>query len=183
MRDADIRGALLDRLSQRYIGDLVRSEVGLCLGATRVDVVVVNGHLHGFEIKSERDTLTRLQGQIELYSRVLDYATVVTGARHTERVLDLVPGWWGVLEVSNPAPGIQFIERSAPKLNLVPDPLAIAQLLWRDEVAALLAARGEPVRRRETRWHLWDRLAALPLRELQVLVRDQLKARPHWPGG
>jgi hypothetical protein len=46
-------------------------EFGLEHGEVRVDVAVINGELHGYEIKSERDTLERLPRQVKAYSAVL----------------------------------------------------------------------------------------------------------------
>lgn len=180
MRDSDIRGALLDRLSSEFQGDRIRSEMGLCLGATRVDVAVINGSLHGYEIKSDRDTLARLPAQVEIYNRVLDYSTIVCGTKYLEKIKSIVPEWWGITEVTGPDSNPTFVHHRDPCRNASVDPLSIAQLLWRDEAAELLECRGEQVKRRETRWNLWDRLAALPLDELQSAVRAQLKARQQW---
>jgi hypothetical protein len=179
----DIRVQLHIELANRFYGDLIRSEMGLCLGETRVDVAVVNGHLHGYEIKSERDTLSRLPTQVLLYDRVLDYSTIVCGQRHLKHVLNLVPARWGVIEAVNTSEGLALKTVRAAKINRSLDRLAIAQLLWRDEAAAILVARGETIRRRDTRWDLWDRLALLPLKTLQLHVRRTLKERRDWPGG
>jgi hypothetical protein len=170
-------------LAQRFPGDVIRGELGLCLGQTRVDLAVVNCHLHGYEIKSERDNLARLPTQIELYNRVLDYSTLVCSVRHLDQVLGQIPDEWGIIKASG-SPGeisLAFVRR--PQLNRSPDPLAIAQLLWRTEAAQVLSARGERIRSRETRWNLWDRLATLPLRTLQDEVRLKLKERQPWPSG
>lgn len=183
MRDCDVRGALLDDLRRRFVNDTIRSELGLCLGATRVDVAVINGALHGYEIKSERDSLARLESQVDLYGNVLDFASVVASGRHAARVLGLLPQWWGLQEATMDGALVELREVREPRPNPAPDPLSIAQLLWRDEAALALVRRGERVLGRETRWNLWDRLAALPLHELQSEVRGALKARAHWPGG
>lgn len=183
MRDVDIRSRLRDGLATKFAGDLIRNEVGLCLGETRVDLAVVNGHIHGYEIKSDRDTLARLPSQIELYDRVLDYSTIVCGPRHLANVIDQVPERWGVIEASGAPGAVKLHQRRRPKLNRELDPLSIAQLLWRDEAADVLVSVGQQVRRRDTRWDLWDRLALLPLTKLQLHVRTALKARRAWPGG
>lgn len=183
VRDTEIRGALEDDLRATFPGDLVRSEVGLCVGACRVDVMVVNGHLHGYEIKSEHDTLARLDAQVGYYSRVLDFATVVSSGRHADRVRDRVPDWWGI-RVAHPAgDAVRFEDVHPPSPNPGQSLLAVAQLLWRDEAAEALRALGTVVRSRETRWELWDRLAALPMAELGPIVRMRLKERPQWRGG
>ena len=183
VRDLDIRLQLRAELAQRFAGDIIRGELGLCLGQTRVDLAVVNGHLHGYEIKSERDTLTRLPMQIELYNRVLDFSTAVCSIRHLDRILEQVPDEWGVIAATSSFDQIKLTSIREPSLNTSPDPLAIAQLLWRDEAAWVLTSRGERVRSRETRWNLWDRLAVLPLWTLQDQVRLMLKERQQWPGG
>ena len=65
-------------------------ELGVCRGQVRIDVAVVNGRFHGYEIKSDRDSLRRLDGQVDLYSKVLDRATIVVGDRHFTEALNTV---------------------------------------------------------------------------------------------
>ncbi|WP_280313539.1 sce7726 family protein [Nocardia abscessus] len=178
MRDADIRGALHDRLTVEFAGDRIRDEMGLCLGATRVDIAVINGCLHGYEIKSDRDTLARLPNQIELYDSVLDYSTIVCGPRYADRIKAVVPTWWGITIAEDHNGRPEFYVSRKARRNTHVDRFALAQLLWRDEAAALLTALGHRVTRRHTRWQLWDQLAELPLGQLQHIVRTQLKARP-----
>lgn len=181
MWDREIRTALLSELKERFPGDKVWPEMSLCLGASRVDVAVVNGHMHGYEIKSPRDNLARLGSQIDVYGRVLDYATVVTSARHINAVRDRVPPWWGLREaVVTSCGSISLAPVRRPRRNLDVDKLSIAQLLWRDEAADVLVRRGHRVTSRDTRWDLWERLAALPLGQLQEAVRSTLKARQSW---
>lgn len=170
--DRDIRWQLADELAGTFPGDLIKHEMHVCLGATRIDLAVVNGSLHGYEIKSDADTLARLPRQIELYDRVLDYSTVVCGPRHAKHVEDALPPHWGIRVV-----GEESARRVATRNPRV-QAFAVAQLLWRDECAAILADRGERVKTRDTRWQLWDRLALLPIGELQDVVRAHLKARP-----
>ena len=52
-------------------------ELGLCQGSARVDLAVIDGQLHGYEIKSERDSLRRLRAQADLYNKVFDRVTLV----------------------------------------------------------------------------------------------------------
>jgi hypothetical protein len=77
-RDADIRSVLVAELKQRFSDpshDLILEEFG-CKTA-RIDIAVVNGALHGFEIKSDSDSLARLAGQAEQYGRVFDFVTLI----------------------------------------------------------------------------------------------------------
>jgi hypothetical protein len=63
--DSDIRKLLLSHLSSQDEDNpsLVVEELGLNQGDARIDVAVVNGHLHGYEIKSDRDSLRRFHRQ------------------------------------------------------------------------------------------------------------------------
>jgi hypothetical protein len=84
MRDRDVRKALHHTVLKEHHGDtntLVLDELGLRHGAVRVDVAVVNGHLHGFEIKGDSGTLDRLPSQVAINNAVLDRAMLVVGER------------------------------------------------------------------------------------------------------
>lgn len=100
--DREIRDALLAILRESHAGDddvALLEELGLCRGEVRVDVTLVNGTLHGYEIKSDRDSLRRLVRQVALYSAVLDRATLVVGERHLLDAANVVPSWWERAEV------------------------------------------------------------------------------------
>src|SRR5262249_26817602 len=78
--DSGIRPGLRSWLRLKHADEsdtVLIEELGLCRGRVRVDVAVVNGLLHGYEIKSDRDSLRRLAGQVEVYGKVLDRATLV----------------------------------------------------------------------------------------------------------
>src|SRR5688572_23592566 len=93
MRDADIRQHLKTKLQEKYgnePGTLILGELGLCDGRARVDMVVVNGEINGFEIKSEYDTLARLPHQVEIYNRVLEKVTIICGKLHLNAIRKLV---------------------------------------------------------------------------------------------
>src|SRR4051812_9025889 len=106
-------------------------------------MAVVNGSLCGWEIKSERDTLSRLSSQADAYCRVFDQVTLVASERHLPKVTDAVPSWWGLSLVCENTTGDGRLEPlRAPKDNPGTDPEALVELLWRDEAMALLIDRG-----------------------------------------
>lgn len=185
MRDADIRGALRTRLEGEHAherGDtLFVDELGLC-GHVRVDVAVVNGALAGYELKSARDNLKRLPTQVDYYSQVLDFATLVVAERHQGHALLALPQWWGCIEARMTDEGVVLTETRPALPNPAIDPYALAQLLWRDEAIDELAARGlDTGWRSKPRVQLWARLATeLSLEELGAAVRTRLKARQGW---
>lgn len=173
----------LVRVHGRPPRTLLRDELGLCLGATRVDVAAINGQLSGCEIKGAQDTLSRLPRQVDIYGQVLDEAVLVVESKNAARAADHVPGWWGLWQVEASGRRVVVVTELRPAgSNPGSDPLAVAQLLWRLEALEELQARGAAAGlARATRWRLWEALAALlPPDELGAVVRARLKARRDW---
>lgn len=182
MREHEIRRALLDELASLHVDDtLILEELGLDQGAVRVDVAVVNGLLSGFEIKSDWDNLERLPAQRDVYNAVFDEVTVVAGRRHLNRVLPLVPDWWGIIIAEQTGDGLPLrMERPAAQ-NPTRNSEMLARLLWRDEAVAVLTRHGVTGMSSASRRVLWARLAAeLSVDELSLEVRLALKGRSGW---
>jgi hypothetical protein len=184
MKDPEIRRSLRRLLRGVYADQpdtLIVDELGLCTGRVRADVVVVNGLLSGFEIKSDSDTLARLGAQAEFYGRVFDCATVVVADRFVNTVIKQLPEWWGVqLAASGGRDEVRFLTVRPAERNPALDPAALAQLLWRDEVVDVLEAMQQVSKAcRAPRHVLWQMLGeALSLDDLRQVVRAKLKARP-----
>lgn len=141
--DKIIRSALKKDLDSRYDNDphtKVIEELGVTHGVARVDLAVVNGILHGYELKSDLDTLYRLPEQMKLYNSVFDKITLVVGKNHVFDVIKLVPDWWGiviakVLDLNGP---VSFINIREPEKNYSVDSISIAKFLWREEALNIL---------------------------------------------
>jgi hypothetical protein len=180
--DAEIRAALLKSLHQAHEADpgtTFLQELGLCKGLVRVDVAVVNGVLHGYEIKSDRDTLRSLSTQVALYGRVLDRATLVVGSRHAKMAAASVPEWWEILMIRFEEGTLAFDVARPGRCNPARDARALVELLWLEESLQLLDARGSSKGyRRRPRRQVWDRVCELyQLEEIADAVRCRLKAR------
>jgi hypothetical protein len=186
MRDRDVRVELHRQLDREHGGDMntrVVDELGLRHGARRIDVAVVNGSLHGYEIKSDSDTLGRLAGQVEVYSAVLDLATLVVGERLAAEARKHIPKWWGLMIASeDSANKTTIIGKRSPKMNKHIDPVALAELLWRSEVVELLSRMGAtPKLLRSPRAILYKELvSSMPIDQLRDAVRARLKMRKGW---
>jgi hypothetical protein len=158
-------------------------ELGIFQGTSRIDIAVINGFLHGYEIKSERDTLTRLPNQAAAYGQVFDTVTIVAGSSHITQVRAIVPKWWGILEAKPLRGGdVKLLRRRVERPNPIVNPVAVAQLLWKDEALMLLSLEGD-VRglRSKPRRIVWEALAAqIPLDVLRAKVREVLKTREGW---
>ncbi len=185
MRDIDIRKTLLKSFQKQYRNDmdtLIISELGLCQGSARIDLAIINGSIHGYEIKSEKDTLIRLSGQQDIYNKVLDFVTVVASSCHLSKIEKLVPNWWGVIEAKCKNNKLTIVKVRPCKENATVEPTALVQLLWRDEALSILIQRnlhGGVVSK--PRSIIWGRLVEyLSLGELRYEVRKKIKARQYW---
>lgn len=190
MNDLDIRKVLKSELLDKHGNDsetMILEELGLKHGRTRIDLVVINDRLHGYEIKSDRDSLKRLTEQINIYSSIMDRVTLVVGYRHAYNALKMVPEWWGVrLAEKDEESGAVFLsDARLPTDNPRVDINAIASLLWRDEALDILEEIGESKGvRSKTRTDIYSRLVqVIEPRHLCAMVRRQLKSRKDWRSG
>jgi hypothetical protein len=185
MNDVQIRTALKRELLLQYKDDretVVIEELGLNHGTSRIDLAVVNGVLHGFELKSDQDTLSRLPEQTSAYGAVFDRLTLVVAERHLRRAVDVLPDWWGIRVVHGKPGRLSFSDLKLPMNNPSPDALSIVSLLWRTEALSFLeelgGARGMYSRSRsEIYFKLID---TSNIDQVRNRVRRCLRERPDW---
>lgn len=139
MRDCDIRAVLKPRLEKRFVRtpSLIVDELGFAGHVARIDVAVINCSLHGYEIKSERDTLARLDQQLSHYADQFHYVTVVTADKHLDGVLAKSPIGVGVIRATMQGGRIVLRQVRRPRsLGQTAD--RIARLFWWPEALAVL---------------------------------------------
>lgn len=183
--DAIIRAGLIVELKKLHAGDSkVRTipELGIKHGAARVDIAVVNGVLHGYEIKSDRDTLLRLPDQMDIYNSVFDQMTLVVGKSHLFDAINLVPQWWGITLAKANDDGVVFQEMRPATENPIQERPDMARLLWREEALEALEKEGEAQGvRSKPRNFIYDRLTSVfDQKKLGTTVREALCARQDW---
>jgi len=162
---------------------LVIDEMGVQHGKFRADIAVINGHIDGYEIKSEEDSLYRLRNQIEGYNNIFDHISIVLTERHLDDALDIIPEWWGViLTKSNEDGNCQFQILRSQLYNETVSDYAVAQLLWRKEVQEILLNIGIPAKYlKEKRSNLYYYLInCMNSHDLRSVVRNYLKNRKNW---
>lgn len=139
-----IREAVRSRLAVKHAGEdaIIMDELRVARGSARVDVAVVNGLIEGYEIKSDRDDLKRLERQAALYGKVADRMTLVVGERHHAAAVDIVPDWWGVTIAQRSASGCKLCNVRTPKRNRERDPHSLVSMLDRGEVLTLLSVHS-----------------------------------------
>jgi len=145
MKDRDLRNLTLQQLYQKHNGEKdtrIINEMGLINGASRIDIAVVNGVLHGYELKSESDNLMRLPQQIKNYNRIFERMTIVVDPKYLCEIKELIPNWWGIMVVRKDKRGLREL-RKGRKIK-TQDEEALLNLLWKDEYNELIDLLGYP---------------------------------------
>lgn len=156
--DAVIRRALIEHVDNQYNtakhpGKVIE-EFSVCDGAARIDLAAVNGVMHGFEIKSDIDSLERLPHQMGLYGSIFDKVTLVVGVTHLYHAFNIIPDWWGVTVARvNDDGAVYFNEIREPETNHCTEVTSVVKLLWKDEALNILEdlnlSRGYKSKNRE----------------------------------
>lgn len=184
MKDPCIRKLLKDTQLGHFYNDpesRVIEEMNLPVAKARIDIAVLNGSLHGYEIKSASDTLKRLPGQLEAYAKVFDYLSIVTEDKYCEEIKELAPSWVGIITCyeNNGITSIKHIRK--PKLNKQQHGFYLAKLLWREELITVLNDRQISFRKKDRNWLLCEALAlGVDVKTLSSIVRETLKMRDDW---
>ena len=71
------------------------------VGECKADIAILNGTTTVFEIKSERDSLSRLERQIENYRKVFASVFVIAGENHVDALLQSTPSDVGVMSLDH----------------------------------------------------------------------------------
>lgn len=185
MLDQDIRRALRVRAARLHSEDpQTRVVEELHLGPdARADLVVLNGRIEGYEIKSDRDSLARLEHQVGAYEAVCDRVWLVTTERYADVALQRLPPWWGVLVARSQNGGITLVRRRAAKAHRRQRVSALVELLWRGELALVCERYGiAGSRSRSTATALRASItdASVSCREVAKDVRRALLLREDW---
>lgn len=146
--------------------------------------------MHGFEIKSEVDSLTRLESQIHYYSMVFKRCSLVVTEKHEKKALDMIPDWWGVIlavskgfdDYGEPLDDIILIETREALENPSPlIPYSLTQLLWRNELVDLVKTRNIEVAKTGSKRVLRTAISKqLSIEELEKTVITYLAERTEW---
>lgn len=184
--DQIIRKALKAKLEKVYKDDpehKIIEELGINHGSVRADIAVVNGLLECYEIKSDRDTLLRLPGQVKGYNAVFDKVTIVVGFTHVFEAMELIPDWWGVTVAKQDASGlVVFSHIREAQFNEAREGVSIARLLWREEALKILDEMNEA----DGYWSkprsiIYNKLATvLEVDNLADRVREAICLRDSW---
>lgn len=180
--DPAIREVLRSKLSIVHNGDdaVIVDELKVSRGSSRVDVAVINGRIEGYEIKSDRDTLSRLANQAEHFSRIADRMTLVVGDKHYDCAVQLIPIWWSILRVTQSTDGtLKLKSARRGQLNRSKCIRSLAEILERDELVALLVAHelDRGCRSFDHRSLVAKAVSCIKHRDIEAFVKKILKVR------
>lgn len=188
-REREIRAALRGWIAARAQDEplmtagnndlLIVDELAIKHGEYRVDLCAIGDDLHGFEIKSDQDTLSRLPAQAKHFSLVFQRMTLVIGPALLAPALTIVPKWWGLVLVTQDADGTaRFAELRTPGENPKPNQRWLVRLLWRDELVEVLRTWGHRGWSKLKYWEIADKvLGAFEPAELVGIVATTLRCR------
>jgi hypothetical protein len=140
-KSAITRNVLLGRHSLQTASMLTEFRVGEC----KADVAILNGTAMVYEIKSERDSLTRLERQVAAYSRVFASVYVIAAENHADSVRTCVPKDVGLMLLSR-RQNISTIRDAADRPGRT-SPAAIFDCIRTAEARMILEAHGFPIPR------------------------------------
>lgn len=147
----DIARALIGDLAG-FVGEelqRVTREMVVPVTGERADVAAIGLVTWLFEIKSGRDSLRRLERQVDAFARIGDRCVLVTAQRHLPNATAMLPSWWGIIEVEEEGvPSMRWHRSAAP--NPATDRRTLLLMLRKEEaLSALSALDGEvPLARR-----------------------------------
>ena len=161
---------------------IILNELGLKNGESRADIAVLNGKMIGYEIKTEKDNLTRLTSQVKTYNQVFDKAFIIVAENHIQKAKRIIPNWWGIylIEVANES--YKFYNTRKAKINPSQDSFSIAQLLWKEEALELANTLFKcNLKNSMNRQDIYKIISSkCRPRKLSKIVMEYLKKREGW---
>ncbi|MBU3824936.1 MAG: sce7726 family protein [Candidatus Oceanisphaera merdipullorum] len=127
--ETEIKSLVLTHLITKGIltsTDTIFNEFTVDNASRRVDLAITKGNeLWAFEIKSEADTLVRLKGQIETYSKYFDKVFVIVASKHTESALKFVSKSIALWEIN----GKELIIKQKGQKKLIRNPSSFIDMM------------------------------------------------------
>jgi hypothetical protein len=193
--EAKAKAALLDFLRSRGLltaKAAAAAELMLDKHRVRADVVMCDPtDLHCFEIKTERDTLVRLDRQLEVYDRHADFVTIVAATKHINAIISRVSSHVGIYEMMgfgcpNPIRVVREPERSpAREVDAMLSLLPVTELQARFALSGRMNRQGaiaqaielpEPVKKKAVLAFLAERYGPNSRALLRAARRRRIRA-------
>jgi hypothetical protein len=140
--DKDIREIFIPYHQKRFPESKLLSEVRINDGLAIADLVSVGDKTsHCYEIKSDKDKISRVLEQAKSYDTVFNKISLITTINQYEKALETIPEYWGIVIVNNtPKNKVQYM-RKASASPLFSKQKALLTL-WREELLKILLIKN-----------------------------------------
>lgn len=140
LKDVQMRSILFEHYESR--GTRLRFYEEFCFGhKTRADAMLVTEkELIGFEFKSDKDNLNRLERQVHDYERYCDRNYLVTGQKFALKAPEYIPEHWGIYLIylnENESMQLECIRKAQPNSKRMRLHNQL-RLLWRSELIPII---------------------------------------------
>lgn len=152
-------------------------ELAVDNGRAVADVVALFKNPHCYEIKSELDSLRRLDSQAKIFSEIFPKVTLVTAPVHFKKALEIIPSWWGVIVVNKLESGkIIFNHHRKSKLNQHINKTKLLSILWNSKLHEELVKKEISPPRRAIKVELAEMLSMnLTTKEVYEILNCHIK--------
>ncbi|MDN7494149.1 sce7726 family protein [Burkholderia gladioli] len=181
LNESAIKAIVIDHLFEKGIlrDAVLINEMVVANWSRRADLAVANGRLTAFEIKSDLDTLSRLDGQVETYLQRFDKVVIVTTDKFYREVLQRTPDYVGVwvLVQAETQHGYRVRVARPGRATDVRRAEALCGFLLQTELSSFLRAQGLTIEADASRATLTSLAGRVPASRLRDFVLEAIKKR------
>ncbi len=172
--EPQLKAILINHLKEKKlvgVNDIIINEFNTGDFSRRVDLALINdNHFLAYEIKSDSDTLQRLEDQVKKYLEYFDKVTVITTPKHTNKALLLIPNNVALWELNDKTLEIKVIQKG--RLIKVKDKLSMIQLMIMKDLKRIVKENGGTIS--YNRAELEKKLLLLPTSKLRRYALQSL---------
>ncbi|KAA1188578.1 sce7726 family protein [Photorhabdus heterorhabditis] len=181
-KEDSIKAALIDWLIERdEINDnaVLINELPIANFSRRVDLAVANGKLHAYEIKSDSDSLARLEGQISTYRLYFDKVTLVCAPKFTEKALSILPMDIEILEIKKNNSGVTntFIKKRRGRTCKISEDRFIFSFVEKKEIVKFVRKNGYTCHPSEMRENIYNLTKNISIEKKRNFTINYLKIK------
>lgn len=139
--DNDIRKIFISHHEKRYPKTNLLSEVSINNGLAIADLVSMGIKTsHCYEIKSDKDKISRVLVQAKSYDIVFQKISLITTPSKCQKAIDIIPAYWGIIIVSkDPENKVSYVRKALPSPYF--SEKKALQTLWRDELINIVTTK------------------------------------------
>lgn len=178
--ESDFRAATVKWLSDKgYLQHdaVLINELPISNFNRRVDLVVANGKLHAFEIKSDVDTTQRLIGQIQTYLEYFDKVSLVCSKKFVEFAKSNLPSEVEIIQLDFKAGAVKTTIKQRGKTKLISEVEKYLSFMTKKELLGLIKSQNLACNVGETRADLYKTISSLPMKVWRSAVLESLKVK------